>query len=155
MIRAIRRRISLSTRDESGFGLAEFVVAIGLFAVLATIIVMTFSSFTTTLTRDRAATTNTNIATLGMDELTRMIRSATAIPQVSGVDLPAFVYCEQGEDRVLRVCRHQLDVTEAGQGAVRGGHRLESAISTFATSLRHGGRRTPSPAPRITGSSMR
>jgi type II secretory pathway pseudopilin PulG len=71
------------------------VVAIGLFSVLATIIVLTFSSFTTTLTRDRAATTNTNLATLGMDEMTRMIRSATSIPQISGVDLPAFVYANK------------------------------------------------------------
>jgi type II secretory pathway pseudopilin PulG len=83
-------------KDQSGFGLAEFVVAVGLFAILATLIVITFSNFTRTLTRDRVATTNTNIAAVAMDELTRVIRAATSIPVYnSATDLPAFSYANK------------------------------------------------------------
>jgi type II secretory pathway pseudopilin PulG len=95
MITAIRRKIVLNAKDESGFGLSEFVVAIGLFSILATLIVVAFSTFTTTLTRDRAATTNTNVAAIGMDELTRVIRSATSIPVVNADDLPPFAYANK------------------------------------------------------------
>lgn len=95
MLTKLRRRLTLVSRDEQGFGLAEFVVAIGLFSILATMIVVAFSTFTTTLTKDRAATTNTNIASVGMDELTRVIRSATSIPVVNSTDLPAFSYANK------------------------------------------------------------
>ena len=95
MLTKLRRRLTLVSRNEQGFGLAEFVVAIGLFSILATMIVVAFSTFTTTLTKDRAATTNTNIASVGMDELTRVIRSATSIPVVNSTDLPAFSYANK------------------------------------------------------------
>lgn len=96
MMIALRKRISLVGREESGFGLAEFVVAIGLFSILATLIIITFSNFTRTLTRDRAATTNTNLASVAMDELTRVIRAATSIPVYnSATDLPAFSYANK------------------------------------------------------------
>lgn len=95
MIAAIRRRIVTTARDERGFGLTEFVVAVGLFSIMATLIVMAFSTFATTLTRDRSATSNTNVASMGMDELTRVIRSATSIPVVNADDLPPFAYANK------------------------------------------------------------
>ena len=96
MMIAIRRRISLLGKDQTGFGLAEFVVAIGLFSILATLIIITFSNFTRTLNVDRAATTNTNLASVAMDELTRVIRAATSIPVYNtATDLPAFSYAHK------------------------------------------------------------
>lgn len=95
MILHLRSTISRLRREDGGFGLAEFVVAISLFAVLATLIITTFTTFTTTLTEDRAATTNTNIAAVGMDELTRVIRAATTVPVYNADDLPAFTYANK------------------------------------------------------------
>ena len=96
MMIAIRKRVALVGKDESGFGLAEFVVAIGLFSILATLIIVAFSNFSRTLTTDRSATTNTNLASVAMDELTRVIRAATSIPVYdSATDLPAFSYANK------------------------------------------------------------
>ena len=61
----------------------------------ATMIVVSFQTFTRKLTEDNAATTNTNVAAVGMDELTRVIRSATSIPVVNADDLPPFEYANK------------------------------------------------------------
>ena len=94
-ITGIRRVLSAGKRDEGGLGLIEFVVAIALFAVLATMIMMTFTSFGQALSKDKVSTANTDIAAVGMNELTRVIRSATSIPVLNADDLPAFAYAHK------------------------------------------------------------
>lgn len=95
MIRRLYRHLARSRGNEAGFGLPELLVAMGLFSILATLIVLTFSSFTGAMAKDRVATANTNMASVGMDELTRVIRAATTIPQLNADDLPAFAYANK------------------------------------------------------------
>jgi prepilin-type N-terminal cleavage/methylation domain-containing protein len=95
MIQRLRNQLSGARGNEAGYGLPELLVAMVLFSILAVLITTSFSSFTTTLTRDRVATANTNVAAVGMDELTRVIRSATTIPVLNGEDLPAFAYANK------------------------------------------------------------
>lgn len=61
-----------------------------LLGALGVIIASGLTAFTNALTRDRVATENTNVAAVGMNELTRVVRAATSIPVVNAVDLPAF-----------------------------------------------------------------
>ena len=78
--RDLRRRVR-AAKGESGVTLVELLVAITLFTALTIMIISTFSTFTTTFTKDRIATDNINIASVGTNELTRVIRSATSIPR--------------------------------------------------------------------------
>lgn len=76
---------------DSGVSLPELLVAMVLLSILMTIVVSVFSSFTQTLTRSQSATDSTNVAALGMNEVTRVIRSGTEI-EVNGTstNLTAF-----------------------------------------------------------------
>ncbi len=93
---ALRRRLigarSIElVRNDVGFGLMELIVSMTLLAILMTLIVAVFSSFTNTFTRERASTDSTNIAGIGMNEVTRVIRSGTILERKTLDDLPIFV----------------------------------------------------------------
>lgn len=73
--RVRRRRISLAS--DQGIGLPEMVISMFLLGILMTIVVSVFISFTDSFTSDRASTDSTNVASTGMNEVTRVIRSGT------------------------------------------------------------------------------
>ena len=77
--------------DERGLTLAELLVTIALLSVVMTLVVTMFVSFSTALRSDRAASDNTAAATIAMNEVTRVIRSATAVEDKDGNLLPAIV----------------------------------------------------------------
>ena len=91
MIR-LRRLITRTLREQGGFSLPELLVSMVLFSILAVLIVTAFMSFTRSFNDDRLATRNTNIASVGMNEMTRVLRAATSVPVVNADDLPAFAY---------------------------------------------------------------
>ncbi|KQO63646.1 PulJ/GspJ family protein [Curtobacterium sp. Leaf261] len=84
------RRLRDVANREGGLTMIELLVAMGLFAVLLTIVVGTFVSITKATSFAAARDTNTRVATNGMDELTKMIRSAADNPVVGAGDTPAF-----------------------------------------------------------------
>jgi prepilin-type N-terminal cleavage/methylation domain-containing protein len=81
-----------SNRDDAGFSLPELLVTILVFGIVGTMVVTFFTNVTRSFTEDRAASDSINIAAIGMDELTRVIRSGTEI-EVQGQTLnnPVFV----------------------------------------------------------------
>jgi len=81
---------------ESGVTLIELLVATMIFGILMALIVAAFSTFSQTFTKDRVATENTNIASLGMNEVTRVIRASTSLER-SGDDLAPFVEAKPEE----------------------------------------------------------
>lgn len=97
-ISRLRERIALSrvVRDDSGITMMELLVAMFLFGVLAVLLVTATTTFTRTFTKDRVATDNTSIASTGMNELTRIIRSGTLLER-SGDDVPPFATAKAEE----------------------------------------------------------
>jgi len=94
-----RRRVKAS--DERGLGLPEFVVTMLLLGLVTTMVMTLVVTINRTFTRDRAATDSATVAAIGMNELTRVIRSGTEI-KVQGQTLtdPVFVSVKN-EDVVL------------------------------------------------------
>lgn len=97
MMSAIRRRLA---GDERGLGLPELIVSMMLLAMLGALVLSLFSMFARTFTRDRSQTDSTNIAAIGMSELTRVIRSGTEI-RVSGSSLNTPVFLDARNDSVV------------------------------------------------------
>jgi len=89
-IRLLRARIDQIRRGgEDGVTMTELLVAITLFAILSTLVITSVTTISQTLARNRVATDNTNVASVGMDELTRIIRSGTSLTPVA--TNPAFL----------------------------------------------------------------
>jgi len=86
----ILRSSARPIRADRGFSMTELIVAIGLFSILATLIITAFTTFSTTFNRDRSSTSNVNMAAAGMNELTRVIRGGTSVPLSVGNELPVF-----------------------------------------------------------------
>ena len=82
--------------SDRGVTMVELLVAVTLFAILATMIILSVTTFTGALTKDRVSNDNTNIAGIAMSELTRVVRSGTTLPQ-SGGDKPAFFSVKNNE----------------------------------------------------------
>lgn len=78
-------------RDDKGFGLVELIVAMTLFGIVATLIITLVTTVSQSFTKERAATDSTMVAAIGMNELTRVIRSGTEVPVAGGAQLPVFV----------------------------------------------------------------
>ena len=79
-------------RNDAGFSLPELLVTILIFGIVSTIITTFFIGVTRSFTEDRAATDSVNIAAIGMNELTRVIRSGTEIEvQNQTLNNPVFV----------------------------------------------------------------
>jgi prepilin-type N-terminal cleavage/methylation domain-containing protein len=66
-------------RDERGMSLPELLVAMAIFAILATVMVSMFTGFSRSFSSDRSAGESTGIASTAMKELTRVIRAGTEI----------------------------------------------------------------------------
>jgi type II secretory pathway pseudopilin PulG len=78
--------------DSTGLGLSELVVTIFILGILSTIVVGLYVNVSRTFNEDSAATDSTNVAALGMNELTRVIRAGTEIPvQGQTLNNPVFV----------------------------------------------------------------
>ena len=67
------RRLSL--RDDRGHTMSELVTVMFLLGVVLAIVVSVFTSFSQTFTKDRAVTDSARTANIGMNELTRVVRS--------------------------------------------------------------------------------
>ncbi|WEG10123.1 type II secretion system protein [Microbacterium horticulturae] len=73
--------------------LIELVVAMGVFAILLTLVVSMFVNTARTFSDQRGAVGNSRLASTSMNEVTRIIRAGTEIPQWSNpVNDPVFVY---------------------------------------------------------------
>ncbi|QEE60602.1 type II secretion system protein [Salinibacterium sp. dk2585] len=87
--RTLRFRVA---QGERGMGMPELIVAMSLFAILMTLVLTTVVSFSRAMTQDTAANDSANIGAIGMNELTRVIRSGTTVPLPSSTTpLPVFV----------------------------------------------------------------
>ena len=82
-----------------GLGLPELIVSIMLLALLSALVLGLFTTVTRSTTRDRAATDSTNVASIGMDELTRVIRAGTEVGLTGGgaTNAPVFITATQNE----------------------------------------------------------
>lgn len=86
------------SRDD-GVSLSELLVTMFLTAIVGTIVIGFFVAFTNTFTEDRAATDSATTAALGMNDMTRIIRSGTEIPVLNSV-LNRPVFEEIGNERM-------------------------------------------------------
>jgi len=75
-MRAIAARLR---HGERGMSLPELLVAMSIFAVLATVIVTMFSGLSRSFFADRSTSESTGIAATAMKEVTRVIRAGTEI----------------------------------------------------------------------------
>lgn len=97
-MRAIRRGRQLG---DAGVTLPELLVTTLLMAIVGAMVASLVTSYSRTVTRERARDDSTNVAASGMNELTRVVRAATTIKHEStpgGFD-PAFVYA--GDERLI------------------------------------------------------
>lgn len=99
--------------DETGFTLPELMVSMFLIAVIGAVVAGFVTMFSTTFTQERARLDSANVAAVGMNEMTRVVRAAVPIKNdyaVSGTGFdPAFVYA--GAERVT--LNAALDTTTA------------------------------------------
>lgn len=116
-VERIRRRFRPFS-SESGIGLPELLVAMTLLAILMTIVVSVFSSFTRTFTTSRAATDSTNIASIGMNEVTRVIRAGTEI-EVNGSPTNLSVFVSAAREDVTLHAFIDADSTDPAPIMVR------------------------------------
>lgn len=108
--------VSRVRRNEEGVTLTELIVTIALMSMLLAMVMTIFVTFTTTFAKERSATSNTASATVAMNELTRVIRSGTAIPVASSAaNDPAFSYA--GSENV--VLQAYLDTDAANPQPVK------------------------------------
>jgi hypothetical protein len=90
--RPMRRLVRRLHSDDAGLTLVELIIALGLTAVVATMIVSFFTTVTSSFMGDGLSTNNTSAASTGMKELSRVIRSSTNLPvQNTTVPAPAFL----------------------------------------------------------------
>lgn len=68
-------------RDERGFSIPEMIVAMSLLGVVMTLVLTFVVSFSTTFSKERAAFESTNVAAVGMNSLTKVIRSGTTLTE--------------------------------------------------------------------------
>ena len=76
---------------QAGISLPELLVAMALAAVVMTLVVTFFATVSRTLSREASASSNTETASLGMRELTRVLRSGTEIMVKDSPNLPVFL----------------------------------------------------------------
>lgn len=86
-----------ATRDD-GYSLPELLVTIFVLGILSTVVVSFYVSMTGAFTRDRAATDSTTTASVGMNNLTRVIRAGTEIRvQGQSLNTPVFLDAKNEE----------------------------------------------------------
>jgi prepilin-type N-terminal cleavage/methylation domain-containing protein len=86
-----------AVRDERGVSLPELLVAVSVFAILATVIVTMFTGFSRSFSADRSTSESTSVAATAMKEITRVIRAGTELP-VSGSPLNDPVFASASDD---------------------------------------------------------
>ncbi len=90
-------RWHMSRRDD-GVTLPELLVTVFLLSIVTTLIVSFMSSVSRTFSQDTAATDSINVATTGMNEMTRVIRSGTEVRLVGAtVNSPVFITAKPNE----------------------------------------------------------
>lgn len=92
MTRVLRRL--RGAQDDAGMSIPELLVTMFIMAMITTMIVGLVSSFSSTFTRDRAATDSTAVAAAGMKEVTRVVRSGTELQVAGGGTTNAPVFLE-------------------------------------------------------------
>lgn len=97
-MRRLRERLRPPSEDQ-GYGLPELLVAMFLLSIITALVVALVSNFSQTFTRERSAVESTNTAAIGMNEMTRVIRSGTEI-RVSGHHLNRPVFLDARNDRM-------------------------------------------------------
>lgn len=85
------RGASERLRDERGMNLVELMVTMFVLGVFTTVVVGFFAAVSTNFTRDREASASTDIAAVGMDEMTRVIRSGTELEVKGTSNLPMLI----------------------------------------------------------------
>lgn len=83
-------------RDD-GVTLIELLISITLLAILLAMVVTAFTQFTRTFGSSRSATDSANVADIGMNEVTRVIRSGTEIEVKDADNLPVFITAKKEE----------------------------------------------------------
>lgn len=80
-----RRRVRLT--EDAGMTLPEVLVTMFLMSLIGVLVVSLFTGITRTLTRDRAANDNTNVASVAMDQLTRSVHGLGDITLSTGANV--------------------------------------------------------------------
>lgn len=107
---------------DRGLGLPELLITMLVLSILTLTVVQLVSTIGQTFTRDRSATDSTNIAAVGMNEITRVVRSGTEIRTLSGLD-PVVVVADK-EQLVLHTF---LDTDAANPEPLRVRFRVTGA----------------------------
>ena len=84
-------------KPTAGFSLIELIVAMAILGIAMALIAGLFISFTNNFTEARSLNDSTNVAAIGMNETTKVIRSGTIIDVPSAVDKPVFVKADKEE----------------------------------------------------------
>jgi len=80
--------------------LIELVVAMGIFGILLTLVVTMFVSTARSFSDQRGIVDNSRMASTSMNEVTRIIRAGTEIPQYStSINIPLFEYA--GAEKII------------------------------------------------------
>lgn len=87
----LRRLAARRPRGESGATLPELLVTMMLIGLFSAMVLGLVVSVTRTFTRERAATDSSNIASNGMNELTRMVRAGTGLLVTGPTQAPVFI----------------------------------------------------------------
>ena len=98
VLRRCIARLRTGPASEAGFSLPELIVAVAVLAVLLTVVATLFTTFGQRFTENRAGNDSANVAAVGMNEITKVIRAGTTVNRVAG-NLPVFV--EVGDESVL------------------------------------------------------
>ena len=99
----IARRITelrRSLADDRGHTMSELVTTMFLLGVVLVIVVSLFTGFSHAFTEDRSASTSARTANIGMNELTRVVRTGTENP-VSGQTLNNPVFEFAGKEKIV------------------------------------------------------
>ncbi|NMR20161.1 prepilin-type N-terminal cleavage/methylation domain-containing protein [Cellulomonas fimi] len=104
LLSAIMARSVNATREaaqrERGLSLPELLVTMFLLGLISTMVLTLVVTVNRTFTRDRAATDSSTTAAIGMNELTRVIRSGTEL-RVQGQPLNDPVFVAAGNESVM------------------------------------------------------
>lgn len=93
------RRVRTARRSDSGLTIPELLVTMFLLSMITVLMVGLVAAFSQTFTRDRAASDSTMVASAGMKEVTRIVRSGTELRLTGGgvVSAPVFVDAREND----------------------------------------------------------
>lgn len=93
MTRALRRRLARATAGrDAGVSLPELIITMALLALLTTVVLVLVTNVFGVFSRERAGTDSARTASVGMNELARVVRSGTTVRLVAQQpEVPVFV----------------------------------------------------------------